>query len=92
MCCFINAVCHGGVRGAPLIWGDRALAERRENCQAAVLTELPDPLDTSKAQSCSPLRLRPDPRRNDFGRLAATVKVAIVIAVAAIKTACPTML
>lgn len=45
-----------------------------------------------KAHSCSPSERRLDARMNDFGRLAATVNVAMVIAAAAIKTECPSML
>ena len=45
-----------------------------------------------KTQSCSPSARRPAPRKNVFGRFVATVKVATVIAAAAMRTVCPKML
>lgn len=42
--------------------------------------------------SCSPFGRRPDPRMNRAGFFAAAVRVATVIAAAAIKTVCPSTL
>ena len=52
------------------------------------------PLNTARvgAYSCSPSARRPAPRMNTWGLLAAVVRVATVIATAAINTVCPTRL
>ena len=51
-----------------------------------------NPKNNPKTQSCSPSARRPAPRKNILGRFVATVKVATVIAAAAMRTVCPKML